>query len=62
MAKITTEATEIAESTSEKFLTKVYPNPGSSDQRFYYDVSGENEFSGVVEIYNMNGVLVQKVL
>lgn len=61
VSKITTEATEIVESTSEKFLTKVYPNPSSSDQRFYYDVSGENEFSGVVEIYNMNGVLVQKV-
>lgn len=41
-------------------ISKVYPNPSASGATFYYEVSGDNEFTGTVEIFSPTGALLRK--
>lgn len=41
--------------------TKVYPNPTQQGAIFYYDVSSEENFDGVVELHDMNGKQIRHI-
>ncbi|MDT0294910.1 T9SS type A sorting domain-containing protein [Mesonia ostreae] len=55
------EMNKNAPTPAPNLLTKVYPNPTQQGAIFYYDVSSEENFNGVVELHDMNGKQIRQI-
>lgn len=59
--EVAPKALENQDGNSNHLLAKIYPNPASPTETFFYEISSSEKFNGKVEVFSPSGALLRKV-